>query len=369
MEYNKYNLLRGFRNLIRIQKFNKESLLVSFLYNKGNIKTKMTKISERESCQNKNRWIISNNKKTIKKLLTMFEDFEVDIAEQVEEEYGLYCRNIFIIKEKMEEKIKLAGFSFLTFRSYLMHVEKFLKFYRQDPHLLGEKEIKKYILKLQEEDNSAAYVNQAISAIKFLYKKVLKEKSKTVNIPRPKSSKKLPDILNLKEVKMIINVLDNLKHKAILSITYSGGLRVSEVVRLESRDIDSERMLIHVRKGKGNKDRYTLLSDRCLQILRRYYRKYQPTYWLFPGRPRTNHLNKRSVQRIFKKACRKAKINKEVSIHSLRHSFATHLMDKGTDLKHIQKLMGHKSLKTTERYTHVTNRSIENITSPIDQLE
>ncbi len=143
---------------------------------------------------------------------------------------------------------------------------------------------------------------------------------------------------------------------------------MSEVVRLKCEDIDSDRMLIRVREGKGKKDRYTLLSETCLKQLRKYYKKYLPGKWLFPGQKKSRHLTERSVQRIFKKASRKAKIKKDVSVHVLRHSFATHLLEAGTDLRYIQELLGHKSSKTTEIYTHVSKKDISNIVNPLDEL-
>lgn len=162
--------------------------------------------------------------------------------------------------------------------------------------------------------------------------------------------------------------IKNPKHKALLLIVYSSGLRVGEVVRLKIADIDSKRMLIHVRDAKGRKDRFTMLSKQALTYLRSYFKVFRPEVWLFSGDKEESHLSERTAQRIFENACKKYGIMKKVSIHSLRHSFATHLLEEGTDLRYIQELLGHRSSKTTEIYTHVSKRDITKIISPLDRL-
>ena len=164
----------------------------------------------------------------------------------------------------------------------------------------------------------------------------------------------------------ILQSLSNIKHKAILTPVYFAGLRVGEVVKLKPEDIDSDRRLIYIRGSKGRKDRYALLSDIALRILREYYKEYKPSKWLFEGARKGRHISTRTVQAIFRQACEKAGIKKEVSVHSLRHSFATHLLENGVDLRYIQKILGHKSSKTTEIYTHVSKASIASIKSPLD---
>lgn len=175
-------------------------------------------------------------------------------------------------------------------------------------------------------------------------------------------------MLSKEEVLSLLKSVDNEKHKTILFLIYSAGLRLGEVVRLQINDIDSKRMLIKVIQGKGRKDRYTLLSDVALKQLRKYYSIYKPERWLFPGGKEGSYLTERSVQKIFERACQKAKIRSDVSVHTLRHSFATHLLESGTDLRYIQELLGHSSSKTTEIYTHVTEKKLSNIRSPLDYL-
>ncbi|WP_246369901.1 tyrosine-type recombinase/integrase [Saccharibacillus deserti] len=232
---------------------------------------------------------------------------------------------------------------------------------------MGEAAVQKYALDLLEKGLSHAYVNQAISALKFYFRYVLKS-PKSNGYVRPKKESKLPDVLSLGEVVRLLKSVENPKHKAILYLTYTSGLRVSEVVRLRPEDCDGERHTVKVRQGKGRKDRQTLLSEAAANVLDRYIDQAKPTTWLFPGQREGRHLTERSAQKVFEKALRQTGIRKEVSIHSLRHSFATHLLENGIDLRYIQELLGHQSVRTTERYTHVSRRDIGKIRSPLDRI-
>jgi site-specific recombinase XerD len=176
-------------------------------------------------------------------------------------------------------------------------------------------------------------------------------------------------VLSVEEVQKILESVENLKHRALLMLIYSAGLRVGEVIRLKAEDINSDRMLIHVRGSKGRKDRYTLLSEKALCVLQEYWREYRPQKWLFSGQKDESHISERTVQQIFHHAKRRAGINRDVSVHSLRHSFATHLLESGVDLRYIQELLGHKSSKTTEVYTHVSNKVLGKIQSPLDGMK
>ncbi len=189
-----------------------------------------------------------------------------------------------------------------------------------------------------------------------------------IDLERPKKEKKLPEILSKNEISKLLKAVKNLKHKAILYLVYSAGLRVGEVVKLKPTDIDSDRMLIHIIQGKDKKDRYTILSETALSILRQYVKVYKPEHWLFPGQHPDKHLTERSVQKVFDNARIDAKIRKDVSVHNLRHSFATHLLEGGVNLRYIQELLGHSSSKTTEIYTHVTQKNLSNIISPLDTI-
>lgn len=270
---------------------------------------------------------------------------------------------------KMREELNLKGYSHKTQKSYLNHIKIFSGFINKHLEEVQIQDIRGYLFDLLEKQQvSHSYASQAISSIKFLYNEVL-HTNIVVDLPRPKKEKKLPNILSQGEVLKILQALDNEKHKAILFLVYSAGLRVGEVVRLKINDIDSKRMLIHVVQSKGLKDRYTVLSQLCLEKLRIYVKKYRPETWLFPGSKTGSHLTERTVEKIFENACSKAKISKDVSVHTLRHSFATHLLEGGTDLRYIQELLGHSSSKTTEIYTHVTEKSIMKILSPLDRID
>ena len=189
------------------------------------------------------------------------------------------------------------------------------------------------------------------------------------NIPRVKRSKKLPVVLSKDEVKRLFDVTVNLKHKAILMTTYSAGLRVDEVTRLKISDIDSGNMQIHIRQGKGDKDRYSLLGESNLKILREYFKVYRPSVWLFPNELSLEPLSTRTAQQVFCDAKNRAGISKDVSIHSLRHSFATHLLKSGVDIVRIQRLLGHTNIQTTSIYLHLTSTDILGVISPLDSLD
>ena len=251
----------------------------------------------------------------------------------------------------------------------MSHSKLFLEYSNKKENELTRKDIEDYMFYLLNmQNNSHSYANQAISSIKILYKDVLKQGDLIYHIPRPKKEKKLLNILSEDEVIKILEAVNNYKHRAILFLIYSGGLRVGEVVRLKLEDIDSKRMLIHIKQGKGRKDRYTILSEIALQMFRKYVSVEKPEDWIFPGGKDNTHITERSVQKIFSKACTKANIKKHVTVHSLRHSFATHLLEGGTDLRYIQELLGHQSSKTTEIYTHVSKSNICKIKSPLDKI-
>lgn len=220
---------------------------------------------------------------------------------------------------------------------------------------------------IEKKQVSVSYINQIISAVKILQKDVLGKEWETIKIRRPRRILKLPIVLSKEEVKSLIETTRNLKHRAILAVIYSAGLRVSEIQSLRSSDIDSDRKQIRI-LGKGNKYRYTLLSENTLDMLRMYWRAYRPVRYLFEGQKRGQPIGSSTIQQIFKKACKRSKINKPASVHCLRHSFATHLLESGVNLKIIQSLLGHSSLKTTSIYLHVTRFDPASIKSPFDEI-
>jgi site-specific recombinase XerD len=215
---------------------------------------------------------------------------------------------------------------------------------------------------------SASTQNQAINAIKFYYERVLGGQRKFYTLERPQKERALPIVLSTDEIVRILKATENLKHKAILTLIYSAGLRIGELINLKIKDIDSARKQIRITQGKGNKDRYTLLSPKTLELLRTYFKEYKPKVFLFEG-TEGGPYSARSVQAFFKESCKKAGIRKKTTVHTLRHSFATHLLENGTDLRYIQALLGHESPKTTEIYTHITTKGFDSIKSPLDNLD
>jgi len=271
--------------------------------------------------------------------------------------------------EDLRRELVSRKYSYKTVKGYIYYNRDFLNFIKKPPSGVSDSDIKDYLYYLAEEKQAAtSTLNQAINALKFYYSTMLKKKF-FYEIRRPRKDKRLPVVLSKEEVAKILASIDNIKHKAILMLVYSAGLRVGEVVRLKPEDIDSKRMLIHIKGAKGRKDRYTLLSETALGILREYWKKYRPEKWLFGGAKEGRYLSIRSVDKIFRNACDKTEIKKDVSVHTLRHSFATHLLEGGTDLRYIQELLGHAHSKTTEIYTHVSTKSLGKITSPLDTIE
>ena len=271
--------------------------------------------------------------------------------------------------DSFEQLLALKGYSNSTKKAYKAHINRFKENLNKDINAVTLDDIKKYMYYLISiKDNSNSYTTQAYSAIKLYCSYIQNQNIEFKNFPRPKTVKPLPKVLSEEDVTKILNSVTNQKHRTILYVVYSSGLRVSEVVSLKVSDIDSNRMTIFIKDSKGNKDRYTILAEETLNELRSYYKLYRPKDWLFPGIDESEHLSVRSVQKVFKKACVKAKVNKDVGIHSLRHSFATHLLEYGTDIRYIQELLGHSSTKTTQIYTHVTNKDLKKIISPIDRM-
>lgn len=216
--------------------------------------------------------------------------------------------------------------------------------------------------------HSRSYQNQVVNALKLFYRAEYNRDIGQVVLLRPKREHKLPNVLSQKEVQAILSAFTNSKHKTIFYLIYSGGLRISEVTSLKLKDIDSKRDVIRIRESKGAKDREVPLSQKALEQLRLYYKEYKPTEYLFEGQF-GGQYSTRSIQTLFRKALKACGIKKKATVHTLRHSYATHLLENGTDLRIIQELLGHKSSKTTELYTHVSRQTKQRIPNPLDQLE
>ena len=267
-------------------------------------------------------------------------------------------------------KLRELRYTKNTIKTYPGMFEEFINYYNtQEIDQIGDKLIIAFLQYLViDRKVSASYQNQSINAIKFYYERVLGGQRKFYFLDRPLKAFKLPNVLNVDEITDTIKLVKNIKHKAIIMITYGGGLRLSEVINLKIKDIDSKRMQIFVRQAKGRKDRYTLLSKKVVPVLREYYKEYKPKEWLFEG-VKGLQYSESSVYTIVKEAFKRAGITKNASTHTLRHCFGTHLLENGTDIRYIQMLMGHSNIKTTEIYTHMTTKGFDKIENPLDKLE
>lgn len=272
--------------------------------------------------------------------------------------------------ETVSKELRLRNYSPKTIKAYRSCLRSFVDYFRpRHPRDLTEDDIRSYLHYLIDEVQLAASsVNQAFNALRLLYVDLYKMPFKIGSIPRPMRERKLPDVLSLEEVRNIFFAVRNPKHRLLLMIIYGAGLRVGEAVKLKLEDIDWDRKMIHIRSAKGKKDRFTVLSEVVRWGLREYCAAFRPTNYLFEGQGNRPNLSTRSAENIFRSAVEKAGIRKKVTPHSLRHSFATHLLEQGVDLRIIQVLLGHASSKTTEIYTHVSRRSIGLIESPLDRM-
>jgi len=274
------------------------------------------------------------------------------------------------LREKMIKDMKIRRLAEKTQQSYISTIANMALYYQKSPDLLNGEQVQDYLLHLMEERKLAwSSCNVAASAINFFYHITLPQHQIRVEIPQRQSQKKLPKVLSKEELERLFNAATNQKHRAMLMTAYAGGFRVGELVRLKPIHIESDRMLIRVDQGKGNKDRYTLLSKRLLLDLRNYWRAYHPKTWLFPGRNPDKPLTTKSAEYAYNIAKRRAGIKRGRCIHTLRHCFATHLLEAGVDLRTIQMLMGHRSITTTMIYFQITSKRLTTIKSPLDLID
>ena len=276
-----------------------------------------------------------------------------------------------LVVKEFRQYMEVQRYSEKTITRYLDAITTFLSFFRdKDVEEITNNDVVdfnfRYIIK---NEFSASYQNQIISSIKLFFQCIYKKDLNINEIERPRPAKRLPDIFSQEEVELLLQHAGNLKHRAMLSLIYACGLRRSELINLKINAIDSNRNVLNVKGGKGQKDRVVPLPEVLIEMLREYYKVFRPAVWLFEGKTKGGQYSETSLREVFEAAKEKAKIKKKLTLHSLRHSYATHLMDDGTDLRHIQVLLGHKSSKTTEIYTHVSKRSIERIKSPFEKLK
>lgn len=275
------------------------------------------------------------------------------------------------LHDQMQEDLLLKAYSPHTRRSYLRCARHFAKHHMRSPEEMGEQGVRDFLLHLvRDRKASPATLDMYVNALKFLYNVTLKRPEEVKGISHPKRPKTLPVILSPEEVLRIFAAIRSVKHKAIIATAYAGGLRISEVCGLRIADIDSQRRRIHVRSGKGKKDRYVMLGESLLALLRQYYQKVRPQgEYLFPGHNPHRPICTTAVSQVLRKVVRQTGLAKKVSMHTLRHCFATHLLEAGTDIRILQVLLGHSSIRTTLRYTHITDRLVQKLVSPLDLIQ
>jgi integrase/recombinase XerD len=273
------------------------------------------------------------------------------------------------LRRRMIEELRLRNYSPNTITVYIRCVAQFAQHFRLSPDRLGPEHIRQYQLFLvQQKKVSWALFNQTVCALRFFYHHILHHQWMIEHIPYPRHEDKLPVVLSPAEVVAVFEATRNLKHRTILMTIYAAGLRVSEVTHLRVSDIDSQRQVICVRQGKGRKDRQVMLSPKLLELLRTYWKTYRPTVWLFPGNSPKRPITRETVFAICRQAGEAARLSKLISPHTLRHCFATHLLEDATDLRRIQVLLGHRNLKTTAKYLHVSNLAVRTTVSPLERL-
>lgn len=340
---------------------NKEVIWIQFPYDTNKIKI-LKQFTKPRWSQSKKSWYVPDTS-TYRTL------FQLPTKSLGKTAYTKIAAHNWPQLQEMHNLLTLKGYSKNTIKTYCVEFAQLLYTIQEIPvQNLNPEKIKSYLLYCHHHQKlSDNQMHSRINAIKFYYQQVLHQHNFFIDIPRPKKPSLLPKALNTQEIKKIIDHAPNLKHRLIIKLCYGMGLRVSEIVNLKIQDIDSTTMRVHIAQAKGKKDRFVNLPYTILEELRLYYKEYKPQNYLFEGQNNQQYAI-RSAQQVFKNAMIKAKINKKIGIHSLRHSFATHLLEAGTDISHIQKLLGHHNIKTTLIYTQVTDATLNNIKSPLDNL-
>jgi integrase/recombinase XerD len=272
------------------------------------------------------------------------------------------------LRRRMIEDMTVRNLSPATQQSYIYAVAKFSRHFNRSPDQLGMEDVRAYQLHLVGQKYSWTHVNQVACALRFFYGITLGQKEAFERIVLGKEPEKLPPVLNREEIVRFLEAVEGLRNRVALTTAYAAGLRVGEVVRLKVCSIDSSRMLLHIEGGKGARDRFAMLSQRLLDILRTYWCRVHPSVWLFPGQEPGGHVSTGALQAACRAARKRARISKRVTAHSLRHSFATHLLESGTDIRIIQVILGHTHLETTARYAQVATGLIAGTASPFDAL-
>ena len=364
---------------------NKEKIFINFKYDSATIEL-VKKIADAKWSQTNKCWYISYYAEALQlikntfeakgitiKLLNKYEDVIKPNQVKIKKPSDALPDLNKVQKEKINQFnywLKSKRYSGSTIGTYMDSIQTFLRYYstKNLSEITNEDLIifnNEYIL---ANHYSASYQNQIVNAVKLFFRNIENKQLQPELIHRPKTQKLLPNVLSKEEIKLILNAHSNIKHKAMLSLIYSCGLRCGEMLRLKPEHIDSKRNILIIKQSKGRKDRITPLSNKIILMLRDYYHLHKPKEWLFEGQKQGEPYDERSLQNVLKQAIGKCQIKKPVSLHWLRHSYATHLLENGTDLRYIQEILGHSSSKTTEIYTHVSTKNIQKIISPFDYL-
>ncbi|MHA0858259.1 tyrosine-type recombinase/integrase [Paenibacillus sp. CMAA1364] len=368
MEANKYSLSQS----VMLDSSEHGDVIVRMPYNQEWLNA-IRNVPGRKWNESEKYWMIPGSKQAVLILCRELRNIPVELrdsqlSERFPELLELQTGHEKLALQKLRDSLKLNGYSTKTQKAYIGHAERYLRTLPISLRDAGPEHTKAYLLRLYEESRSSSYVNQAVSALRFWHVTVL-GRTELDQWIRPKRQKKLPVVLSTSEVAKILKSVQHIKHRTLLALIYSSGIRIGEAVRLKKQDIDPDRQTIHIRQGKGGKDRFTVLSTAAYTLLQNYLEKQPVEKYLFPGgKGLDHHLTERSVQHVFERALRRSGITKPATVHTLRHSFATHLLENGTDLRYIQELLGHESSKTTEIYTHVSIKDIRRIQSPLDRM-
>ena len=356
--------------IIQLTNIDNGRMTVQFPYSPERVAA-IKKIPGREWHPRQKVWTVPCSLDVIEQIQSLFLGDFLAIAETVRSafpEFDWPSNQVGLALIALDEELTLRGYSPNTRDNYRLHMLRFLGWLDKDPSSAMTGDLRAYLLEMLNSGLSASYARQARAMLIVYYESVLKQPEKTHDLPGAKSKKKLPLVLSKEEVQRLLLAADNLKNETFLTLVYSAGLRASEAIRVRIEDILSDRYQIRIIGGKGGKDRYTILAERMLHLLRNYYQEYKPADWLFPGQEHKSHMSTSTAERILHQARQKAKINPKATLHTLRHSFATHLLEDGVDIRYIQELLGHADINTTMLYTHVAKLRLKQVRSPLDRI-
>jgi len=353
--------------IISVKSGEEGRLIIQFPYTSERVSA-IKQISGRKWHSDGRYWSVPNQDGMLELLRSRFSgDRVVASKDLLAAKPGLSADAVTGILAKYDIALTSNGFGKKTRGNYRLQVKWFLEWFRQDPAKATNQDVKDYVLWNIDQGRSASHIRQAKAALVVLYQDVLRLPLVVENLPYLKNPESVPLVLSKAEVERLLDASEDLKQKALISLSYSAGLRVGEVIRLKVTDILSDRGQIRIRNGKGNKDRYTLLADQTLKTLREYYLVVHPKDWLFPGIMPGQPMSVSAAERSFQRVRDRAGVNPKARIHSLRHSFATHLHEAGTDIRFIQELLGHVDIRTTQQYIRISKRNLLNVKSPLDE--